>query len=82
MKSKRFFVRILTVLVMLGVFFFFFFGFVKPQFQSAVRNVNRVQLAGVQRGVAPAVMPGKVSNVSVVVNGVSVVEVGVSATTW
>ena len=48
MKSKRFFFGIAAVAVVMSVFFFFFFGFVKLRFQSAVRAVERVQVAAVK----------------------------------
>jgi hypothetical protein len=78
MKNKRFFVSVVTVAVVLGAFFFFFFfGFFKPWFRSAVLDVNRVQVAVVERAVVPQVARMRVSNVSVVVNGVAVVADGV-----
>lgn len=43
MKSQKFFFSIVAVLVIVGVFLFFFFGVVKPRFQSEVRGVNAVQ---------------------------------------
>lgn len=76
MKSKRFFISVVAGAIVLGVFFFFFFfffGFVKPRFHSAVRDVNPVQVAVVQRGAVAVVNGVKVPNVSVVVDAVSVV---------
>lgn len=77
MKSKRFFFGFVAFVVVLGVFFFFFFGFAKPRFQSAVRHVNRVEVAVVKDVVVvePAVELVRVADVAV--NEVSVVEGGV-----
>ena len=77
MKSKKFFFGFVAFVVVLGVFFFFFFGFAKPRFQSAVHDVNRVEVAVVKDVVVvePAVELVRVEDVAV--NGVSVVDRGV-----
>lgn len=73
MKNKRFFFIVVTFVVVLGVFFFFFFGFGKPRFQSAVRDVNRAEVA-----VVKVVVPNEVSVVqSGVVGDVNRVDVAV-----
>ena len=51
MKSRRFFFSIVTVAVVLGVFFFLFFGIVKPRFQSAVTPVADTRVAAVIQAV-------------------------------
>jgi hypothetical protein len=55
MKSQKFFFSVVAVAVVLGVFFFVFFGIVKPRFQSAVREVGGVQVAVVRAVNAVAV---------------------------
>jgi hypothetical protein len=74
MKNKRFFFSVVAVAVVLGVFFFFFFGFGKPRLQSAVRDVNPVDVAVVKDVV---VVPNEVSVVGGVVGEVNRVDVAV-----
>lgn len=52
MKNRRFFFSIVAVIVVLGVFFFVFFGSVKPRFQSAVKPAGEVGIAAVARVVS------------------------------
>jgi hypothetical protein len=47
MKSRRFFFSIVTVAVVLGVFFFLFFGIVKPRFQGVITPVADTRVAAV-----------------------------------
>ena len=47
MKSRRFFFSIVTVAVILGVFFFLFFGIVKPRFQGVITPVADTRVVAV-----------------------------------
>lgn len=75
MKNQKFFFSIVAVVVTLGVFFIFFFGMIKPRFQSEVQRVKHVDVAVVTRAVDVAVVnPVVVADKGVAVNAVAVVE--------
>lgn len=51
MKNQKFFFSVVAVLVVLGVFFLFFFGVVKPQFVGHVGSIQSVMQQSLLAGV-------------------------------